>query len=160
MHACYLVKFAKHPQCILANNRCCLLAIWIAAWNKEILVYIYNWDAIFWVPGSKAPDPLEGFRRKKRFLTVPGAEFTFGRLQDSAKRVQRAVLIVFGAFWELLGTSKTCDSVQYIFKKSRFQDCLLPRHLSVVPLKRFGPLGSVGCHLVTLTGGRRQEIRF
>ena len=83
-----------------------------------IYIYIYITGVPF--PGSqgrKLQIPGGVRSAKNDFLSVPLAESTFGRLQDLAKRVQRAVLIVFYAFWELLGTSKTCDSVWYILKK-------------------------------------------
>ena len=54
--------------------------------------------------------------------------------------------MVLGVFWELLGTAKTYDSVQYILQKSVFRGSPVPRHLSMVPLKRLGVSGGVrGC---------------
>ena len=71
----------------------------------------------------------------------------FGPLQESPQRVPTVFWSVFGVFWEVLCTSKTCDSVQYILKKSAFYACLLPGHISMSTLKRFGLSGGVwgGC---------------
>ena len=122
--------------------------------SNIVNISIYKWDAFFWVPGSKAPDPPEGFRHKKRFFDCSRCGFHIWLPPRLITRVQRPVLIVFAPFWELLGTSKTCDSVQYILRKLRLQDCSIPRHLSVVSLKRFGASGRLLGELVaSLLGG-------
>ena len=74
---------------------------------------------------------------------MPLSETVFNRLEDPPRRDQRTLLIVFGCHWELLGTSKNLDSVQYILKKSSFQRSPLPRHFLAVLAKRFGVAGGV-----------------
>ena len=70
-------------------------------------------------PVSRVQGPKPGISRrasgaKNDFFLGPVSESTFGRLQDTRKSVPRAFGHVFGAFWEVLGIAKTCDSVQYI----------------------------------------------
>ena len=83
-------------------------------------------------------DLPDSWQRKKRFLLGPVSESTFGRLQDTRKRVPRAFGTAFGVFWEVLGIAQTSDSVQYILQKSAFQRSPVPRRLSMACLKRFG----------------------
>ena len=111
-----------------------------------IHIYIYIWGPISRVQGSKAGISRVADSAKNDFLLGPVSKCTFSRLQDTRKRVPRAFWMVLGVFWELLGTAKTCDSVQYILQKSAFRGCPVPRHLSMAPLKRFGASGGVrGC---------------
>ena len=111
--------------------------------DSSVYIYIYNCGPLSWVQASKAGSPRGATGAKNDFWGVPVSEPSFPCLQAFPERVLRAFLCVFGRLWELLGTCKTFDSVQYILKKSSFQDGSLPRHLSVLPLKHFGAAGGV-----------------
>ena len=111
--------------------------------DSSIYIYIYIWGPISRFQGPKAGISRIASGAKNDFSLGPVSKCTFSRLQDTRKRVPRAFWIVLGVFWELLGTAKTCDSVQYILQKSAFRGCPVPRHLSMAPLKRFGASGGV-----------------
>ena len=114
--------------------------------DSSLYIYIYIWGPISRVQAPKAGISRVGSGAKNDFLLGPVSISTFGRLQDTRKRVPSAFGTVLGVFWELLGTAKTCDSVQYILQKSAFHGCPVPRRLSMAPLKRFGASGDVwGC---------------
>ena len=66
------------------------------------------------VQGPKAGISQRASGAKNDFFLAPVSESTFCRLQDTRRSVPRAFGPVFGAFWEVLGIAKTCDSVQYI----------------------------------------------
>ena len=107
------------------------------------LISIYKWGPISWVQGSKPGISQIADSAKNDFLPSPVSDSTFGCLQDPPKRVPGSFWTVFGVFWEVLGTSKTCDSVQYILQKSAFHGYPVPRRLSIARLKRFGASGGV-----------------
>ena len=90
--------------------------------------------------GTQVQGPKAGISRiasgaKNDFLLGPVSISTFGRLQDTRKRVPSAFRIVLGVFWEVLGTAKTCDSVQYILQKSVFDGRPVPRRFWMRRLK-------------------------
>ena len=115
---------------------------------SHIYIYIYIWGSISLVQGSKPGISPSASGAKNDFLLGQVSESTFGRLQDSPNGVRRAFLGVLGVFWALLGTSKTCDSVQYILQKSDCHGCSVPRRLSIAGLRRLGASGGVwGCFL-------------
>ena len=108
-----------------------------------IYIYIYIWGPISRVQGSKPGISPSASGAKNDFLLGQVSESTFCRLQDAPNGVRRAFLGVLGVFWALLGTSKTCDSVQYILQKSGCHGCSVPRRLSIAGLKRLGASGDV-----------------
>ena len=93
------------------------------------------------VQGHKAAPP-DIYQRKQRFFADPVSQSAFRCLQDQSGNVLRSDWF-FSVFHELLGTSKTCVSGQYMLQKSCFPGCSCLRLFSVTPLKCVDTSGGV-----------------
>ena len=111
--------------------------------KKLYTISIYIWGPISRSQGPKAGISQRADSAKNAFGLGPVSESTFGRLQDTRKRVLGAFGTAFGVFWQVLGIAQTCDSVQYILKKSAFQRFPVPTCFSMARLKRSGAFGGV-----------------
>ena len=76
-----------------------------------IYISIYNCGPLSRSQGSKPGISRRASGAKNDFLLGPVSESTFGRLQDTRKRVPRVFGTAFGVFWEGPGIAQTCDSV-------------------------------------------------